>query len=337
MAETLEEKLEAGWRALDAGELEQAQRALEEAASLDAEAPEVHTLAGAVRQAGGDHAGARAAWQRAIDLDDAYYDPLLLSAQLAGADGDLEDALGFADRAIDAAEEEEEYLEALLLKAEIEIALDDPDAAAETLAELPPVDLPSPDLHVRAAGSFLELGEVDEAERHFQAAARLAPDDADAHHGLGLVAEARGEHEKMIACWKKVRTLDLAAPRPPWAIADDRLEALVEAALKELPERARALLANVPILLEDYPGEALLDDGLDPRLLGLFTGTPYPEQGNLSGGAPSLQHILLFRRNLERDARTPEEVEAEIRTTLLHETGHFFGMDEEDLEEVGLE
>ena len=54
------------------------------------------------------------------------------------------------------------------------------------------------------------------------------------------------------------------------------------------------------------------------------------------GATPQLTQILLFRRNLERVAQDEEELREEIRTTLLHETGHFFGMSEKDLDEVGL-
>ncbi len=50
-----------------------------------------------------------------------------------------------------------------------------------------------------------------------------------------------------------------------------------------------------------------------------------------------MTQIVLFRRNLERAAASEEDLREEIRTTLLHETGHFFGMDESDLEGVGLD
>ena len=94
--------------------------------------------------------------------------------------------------------------------------------------------------------------------------------------------------------------------------------------------RARRLLANVPILIADRPARNDVATGLDPRLLGLFAGTAYPEVSAL-GGTPQLTQILLFRRNLERVAEDEEELRDEIRTTLLHETGHFFGMSEDDL------
>ena len=337
MADTLEAHLEAAWKALDQGDYKAARAEAEQARTADASAPEVHTMLGALAAAEGDHEAAMAGFQRAMKLDAEYFEPVFLAAQLAASEGELEAALELAERGLDLAEEEDEYLDTLLLKAELELGLDDTDAAAETLAELPPVDLPEASFHVRAGGCLLELDELEGAERHFQSAAKLDPASADAHHGLGLVAEANGDEKEMIEHFKKVRALDLAEPAPPWTVTVDRVEELVEAALAELPERARKLLANVPVLIEDYPSDALLADGVDPRLYGMFSGTPYPEQSNVAGQAPHLEHVLLFKRNLERDARGSAELEQEIRTTLLHETGHFFGMDEADLEEVGLD
>ena len=336
MAETLEAALQAAWEALDRGDTDGARGRVQAARALDAEAPEVDTLEGAIAAQEGDADGAMAAFKRAMQKDAEYFEPAYLAAQLAAAQGDLEDALETSELALDAAEEEEDYLDALLLKAEIELALDDPDAAAETLTELPPVDMPEAQHHVRAGGCLLELEDLEGAERHFSSAARLDPSNADAHHGLGLVAEVEGRDPAKVEHWKKVRELDLEEPVAPWRLPEERLEACVEAALGHLPERARALVGNVPILLEDYPSALLVDEGVDPRSLGLFTGTPFPEQSAL-GAPPHLEHVLLFQRNLEREARTPEEVEEEITITLLHETGHFFGMDEDDLEEVGLD
>ena len=79
----------------------------------------------------------------------------------------------------------------------------------------------------------------------------------------------------------------------------------------------------------------LVAEGSDPRMMGFFSGVPYPEKGAM-GGAPHLDCVFLYQRNIERACRTVEEVEEEIRTTLIHETGHFFGLSEEELEEMGL-
>jgi predicted Zn-dependent protease with MMP-like domain/Tfp pilus assembly protein PilF len=336
MANDLEPHLDAGWTQLDQGALDEAHKSAEAALAADPDSPEAWTLSGAVAAAGGDFEAAYSAYERAMALDAEYVEPYLLCAELCAVEGDTQRARELCDEALDLAEEEDEYLDALLLKAEVELGDDDKDAAASTLAELPPVDLPTPEAHLRAADCFLELEDVDRAEQHFQSAQKMDGASADALYGLGLVAEARGDHAAQKNHWKQVAAIDRKAPRAPWSVSIDRLEKLVEAALGELPERARTLLGNVPILVEDYPSDELIDDGLDPRLLGLFTGTPFPEQPSM-GGPPNLENVLLFHRNIERVARSAEEMEEQVRITLLHETGHFFGMDEEDLADVGLD
>src|SRR5205807_3973864 len=141
------------------------------------------------------------------------------------------------EEALDLGGEEEDYLDALLRKAEVELGDEDPDAAAATLSELPPVDLPTAEHHLRAGHCFLELEDVDQAEKHFQAA-----EGAESLYGLGLCAEARGDQPAQTNLFKQAAAKDRAAPRAPWAVSVDRLEEIVEGALKELPERARNLL-----------------------------------------------------------------------------------------------
>ncbi len=92
----------------------------------------------------------------------------------------------------------------------------------------------------------------------------------------------------------------------------------------------------MPILVEDFPSEHLVREGLDPRLLGLFTGTPLPSKSVLEGQPHSPDSAVLFLRNLEAACATREELEEEIRITILHETAHFFGLDDEDLDAIGL-
>src|SRR5581483_5186044 len=160
----------------------------------------------------------------------------------------------------DAAEEEDEFLDALLLKAELELAMGDAEACGKTLAELPPVELPEAGHHLRAGTLALALEDLAGADQQFQMALAREPDWADVHHGLGLLAEARGDEKEKVARFQEVRQLDLAAPAPELKVSDDQLETLAESALKELPPRARELLSNVPILVEDYPAGELVSD-----------------------------------------------------------------------------
>jgi predicted Zn-dependent protease with MMP-like domain/Flp pilus assembly protein TadD len=331
-----DDPIERGWELLDNGKIDEARKLADRAVIADPKSPEAHTLVGAVANSEGDIEAALEAFERAMELDDQYLDPILLAAETYALDGDTKEARQLCERALDVAEEEDEYVDALLLKTEIEMGDDDREAALKTLEELPPVELPTAALELRAGDAFLELEDHDRAQAHYERASKLEPQNPDAVYGLGLVAEARGEQAEMVAHFQRVRALDDKQQPLPWAVTEDRMEELVEAALAELPERAQKLLENVPVMVEALPSEEVVADGFDPRGLGLFAGVPFPEQSSM-GAPPHLEAVFLYQRNIERVARSTAEVEAEIRTTLLHETGHFFGLDEEDLAEMGLD
>lgn len=225
--------------------------------------------------------------------------------------------------------------QAFLLKAELALELDDLDAAGGALDGLEREALGAAE-SARAGWLRLELNQLDAAERHFTAARRDDPTSAEPLYGLGMVAEERGDEAVKVKLWLMVLERDAHTPRPPWKLSTREFERRIETALGRLPERARTLLANVPVLAEDQPSAELVRDGLDPRLLGLFTGVPYPEQ-SLLGPAGNLETVHLFQRNIERACDDPAEIVDEIEITLLHEIGHFFGMSEEDLEALGLD
>ena len=138
----------------------------------------------------------------------------------------------------------------------------------------------------------------------------------------------------MIAAWQEVRALDAAAPADPLALSEDELERIALATLAELPAEVRTRLANVPILSDDLPWVERVEDGLEPRMLGLFQGTAMPHEG---AAVPAVTNILLFRRNLARVTIDAQQLADEVRITVLHETAHYFGLDEEDLEKLGLD
>lgn len=109
----------------------------------------------------------------------------------------------------------------------------------------------------------------------------------------------------------------------------------VEETTASLPAELRASAAQVPVLYERRPSRALVKDGLDSDLLGLFVGDPRAEGGNHSALPPQ---ILLFLENLWEFSEEDEEIFLEeVQTTYLHELGHYLGLDEIDLEERGLD
>jgi len=337
--ETDDPRLVAAWQALEQGDTADARR---QAASLDAAAPETLLLLAACAREDGDAKEALALAVRAEAAAPDWATPPLWQAELLAGDPDrLEDALGAAERALDRADDEGEYLSAIALKAGLEIELGDTDAARETMQDLPPAEVRLGDLDtsLEIADLHIAVGEVETARERLRVVCEEHPDSADAWYMLGVAAAELDDEEEMRAAWKRTWTLDTAPGRDagePEALSEEELASVAEAALRELPERARELLRGIPILVADHPAEGDVDAGLDPRAFGLFSGTPHPESGMGLGGQPGLTQIVLFRRNLERAVSEPDELREEVRITLLHETGHFFGLSDAELEEMGL-
>lgn len=110
-------------------------------------------------------------------------------------------------------------------------------------------------------------------------------------------------------------------------------------AIDQLPEMFRGALDNLAVVVEDRPPGWLLRELGVPRdetLYGLYHGIPLPERSVLdSGNLPD--KISIYRFPLEADFPDRNELRREIRMTLLHEIGHYFGMDEEELARLGYE
>jgi predicted Zn-dependent protease with MMP-like domain len=120
----------------------------------------------------------------------------------------------------------------------------------------------------------------------------------------------------------------------PWPtllkIAQDEVKMTLDA----LPAPLRRQAAPLPVCFEPHPNPALLADDFDPDLLGLFVGSALAEPDDY----PLPPQIILYLKNLWDFAEENEEFyREEIRTTYLHELGHYLGLDEIDLEQRGLE
>ncbi len=110
---------------------------------------------------------------------------------------------------------------------------------------------------------------------------------------------------------------------------------VAEDALDSLPEEFRIRIQNVAILVEDFPANQRPPKVGQHRrlLLGIFHGVPATQKSvfDLSVGPA---HIVLYQKNIEAVCSNEEEVRHQIRQTLIHELGHYFGMTEEQLRDV---
>jgi predicted Zn-dependent protease with MMP-like domain len=120
---------------------------------------------------------------------------------------------------------------------------------------------------------------------------------------------------------------------PDMRVPPEEFEALVEQALAGLPEEWADLLDNVAVMIEDEPdSEDLEAMGMDPGedLLGLYQGVPLAERDTFYMGALP-DRVILYRGPILRACDNRRDVIREIRDTLVHELGHHFGMEEEDM------
>jgi predicted Zn-dependent protease with MMP-like domain len=108
-----------------------------------------------------------------------------------------------------------------------------------------------------------------------------------------------------------------------------RFETLVEQALERLPGAFRQRLTNVAIIVEDLPPEEPEPGSL---LLGLFHGVPRTEKSTFFSSPPD--RIYLYQKNIEAICTTDEQIRRQVRNTLFHELGHYFGMTEQELRDI---
>jgi predicted Zn-dependent protease with MMP-like domain len=227
-----------------------------------------------------------------------------------------------------------------------------------------------PEAHYLAGSAFMNAGRLAEAETHLRrvlearpsdADARAAltqllyeacrfqdarieaealldvdPEDAQAHHLASLLAERRGEYARAEEEERMAHRLAPEVyPLPP-RFTRTEFHLQVEGAVEELPREFRARMGNLALVVEDVPSASLLLtlSQPSPDILGLFVGTPLPEK-SLADLPQAPDAVYLFKRNLERICESREQLMEEIRITLLHEVGHFLGLDEEQIAEGG--
>ena len=241
----------------------------------------------------------------------------------------------------------------------------DPDAALELLNQAMGEN-PQPEFHFLAGVTLEALDRPEEAVGHLQSALCDNPDDADcrawlaqalfhggrfreaeeesdraldladlpeAHEVKGLLLERRGRFSEADSRFDRAFELDPERFPSPARLKREEFEREVARAREKLPEPFRAHLDQVMVVIENVPPDSMVqaEPGLDPETLGLFEGVPLGEGTD----AELPPRIFLFQRNLERYC-THSELVVEIAVTLYHELGHYLGLEEEEVEDIGL-
>lgn len=249
---------------------------------------------------------------------------------------------------------------------------DDPESALEAAESALEEFGEVPDLLALRGDALWALGEVRAASEDYARAAELLPDAADILAGLARIrfslsdfaaarrwaedalrieeraeafdvlsrlAEREGRLAEADRLAERASRIDVEAYPRPHRVREEEFLAAVEEAIDLLPDKFRAAIRdkNVAILVEPVPAvEVLVEEEppFDPSILGLYRGVPLPDRSTGSQQMPDTIH--LYRHNIERAAGDRESVVREIAITVYHELGHFFGFDEDELEELDL-
>ncbi|MFL5346446.1 MAG: metallopeptidase family protein [Hyalangium sp.] len=221
------------------------------------------------------------------------------------------------------------------------MAFNDLGQAAEALDRASIVLAREPHNHeatYEKALALFELCRFAEAKAAFLALLSDSEHGAHAHQHLGLLLEREGKWKEAQAHFDKAHALapdDF--PTPP-LLSEADFRAAVAKAVTALPEDMRKDLEGVPVKTEEIPQDDDLLSGeppLSPTILGLFRGPPLNEE--CDGTETPCRSVVLYRLNLARAVRTPQELLEQIQVTLLHEVGHLRGEDDEELAARGLE
>lgn len=116
----------------------------------------------------------------------------------------------------------------------------------------------------------------------------------------------------------------------------ERFRKLVAEALDALPEEFRARIKNVAVVVEDYPAEQGPPESVsedEDLTMGIFEGTPLTERSAFQN-EPGPARVVLYQKNIEAVCEGDDDIREEVRLTVLHEFGHYFGLEEDDLADV---
>lgn len=165
------------------------------------------------------------------------------------------------------------------------------------------------------------------------------PDDADVRHELGAALFEVERDEEAIGHWLAVLELDIGQDEELGIGNAEDERFVMEVAsriLAELPPEFGERLGSVPVVVEPRPSAELVRTGFDPRAFGLFEG---PTQAEADGPEPPAAptRIVLFLANLVAEFPEDAELGEQVRITVLHEVGHYFGLDEIDMVRLGLD
>ncbi|MEO0605874.1 MAG: metallopeptidase family protein, partial [Myxococcota bacterium] len=190
------------------------------------------------------------------------------------------------------------------------------------------------------ATTRFDLLEFEAARVAALRAIRLDPGLGEPYYLRAMIRERRDDFDGAARDFLRAWRIDPVAWPRPVELTDAMIETVVHEATQSLHPAIRSYLTQVPILVEEVPTEevCLQFDPIAPpgELLGLFNGHSLTDRSTEDPWSAMPPTIVLYRRNLMRFAWHRETLLEQLRITVLHEVGHFLGLDEAEVEARGL-
>ncbi len=307
--------LDRGWDLVQRGDSRGAELSARRALELDQQSPEAHNLLGYVAALQGDFEEAVESYRQAIALDDTYLEAMLNAAEVyIHPMGEFDEAIGMCDQALELAENDDELVDALLLKFDALVGKGDIALARALCDRFPSGPFENPNHTFLVGRALYEIGNVERATPLIEDAVKKAPQNPEAMYYLGLVRDERGDVRGATDAFLRSRELDLEIPPPSWTLSKDTFEMTAQKAVRRLDEALRGFIREDEIFVADVPGVEVVIDGVDPRALLLLDGLAASEDGT----RPTAR-LFVYQRNVERLAGSVERLELEIATALERE------------------
>jgi predicted Zn-dependent protease with MMP-like domain len=168
------------------------------------------------------------------------------------------------------------------------------------------------------------LARFEDACAWLEEAVTLEPEDAHAWNALGRARTWMEQKSEAKDAFRRAASLDVGHFVVPLRIAAFEFDRIAADVWRSIPQAFKDRMDNTTVSVEELPDEEDVEEGTDPDLLGLYVGGTA-----MSDDFP--ERVVLFQRNHENVCGTLGELVEEIRRTILHEVGHHFGMDHDEL------
>jgi tetratricopeptide (TPR) repeat protein len=307
--------LDRGWDLVQRGDSRGAEMSARRALEIDSQSPEAYNLLGYVAALQGEFDDAIEHYRQAIALDDTYLEAMLNAAEVyIHPLTEFDEAIRLCDHALDLAENDDEIVDALLLKFDALLGKGDFEEAKVLSRSFPSGPFENLNHAFLVGRAFYEIGDVDRAAPLVEDAAKRNPQNPEACYYLGLIRDERGDTTGATQAFLRSRDLDFQLPPPPWTLSRETFEMSARRALAAIDDKLRSYVREDELYVADVPGVEVIVDGVDPRALLLLDAV------SAGSGAPiGTARVFVYQRNVERLAGSLELIENEIRAALERE------------------